>query len=211
MPFGDPPRPYAECPWCRSLERHRTLWAYLQRELKPGDRVLHFAPEPVIARNIRNLTQVTYTGADLNPSNTWLFADIPLVQADITDQPWPDASFEVVIVSHVLEFVLDDAKAMRELRRVVTSDGMVVSLEPYDPTLDTTYEVPPAVRGSSPIRGDTDYVRLYGSDLMTRWEQAGFELHRIATGARPGDDIFEARPQPGRTELYQPADSQQVA
>jgi SAM-dependent methyltransferase len=211
MPFGDPARPYAECPWCRSLERHRALWAHLQRALKPDDRVLHFAPEPVIARNITNLPQITYTGADLNPSNAWLSDDIPLVQADITDQPWPDGSFEVVIVSHVLEFVPDDAKAMRELRRVVTADGVVVSQEPYDPTLDTTHEFPLAIGGSSPVVGDTDYVRLYGLDLMTRWAQAGFDLHRLGTGARPDDEIFEARPRSVPAELYQPAESQQAA
>jgi SAM-dependent methyltransferase len=169
------------------LERHRILWPFLQQTIKPGDRVLHFSPEPIIARNITNLMQVRYTAADLTPSQPWLADKVPIVQADIADQPWPDNSFEVAIVSHVLEFVPDDLRAMRELRRVVSDTGVVISQEPYDSNLETTDEHP-AVPSSEPV------VRTYGRDLISRWREAGFEVQTFPADARPDDRIFEARP-----------------
>lgn len=65
LPAGDPPRPRARCPHCGALERHRLLWPYLSELVKPGDRVLHFAPEPVIARNLAGLG-IDYFPADLD-------------------------------------------------------------------------------------------------------------------------------------------------
>lgn len=194
LPFGDPPGPHALCPWCGSLERQRVLWPYLQRTVKPGARVLHFSPEPVIARNIATLPGVSYTAADLNPSNPWLPSEVPIVRADITDQPWPDRSFDVVIVSHVLEFVPDDVRGMTELRRVLADDGIVVSQEPYDPERERTLEFPLEARGSGPITGDRDHVRLYGQDLTDRWEKAGFKVRRLFADAGPDNEIFEAAP-----------------
>jgi SAM-dependent methyltransferase len=187
LPYGDPPRPHARCVYCGSLERHRTLWPHLQHTIKPGDRVLHFAPEPIIARNIATLMQVAYTAADLHPSHSWLAQDFSIVRADITAQPWPDGSFGVVIVSHVLEWVPDDVLAMQELRRVVADDGVVVSQEPNDPSFETTCENP-TVTGPEPI------VRIYGRDLISRWEHAGFEVQTFHAEAPPDDRIFEARP-----------------
>jgi SAM-dependent methyltransferase len=187
LPFGQPPRPHARCVYCGSLERHRTLWPHLQHTIKPGDRVLHFSPEPIICRNIATLMQVRYTAADLNPSNSWLADHFPIVRADITDQPWPDESFDVVIVSHVLEWVRDDALAMQELRRVVADDGVVVSQEPHDPMLETTCEY-------ATVTGPEPAVRMYGRDLMSRWRQAGFEVQTFRSEAGAGNEISEARP-----------------
>jgi SAM-dependent methyltransferase len=187
LPYGNPPRPHARCVHCGSLERHRVLWPYLRRIIKPGDRVLHFSPEPIIAHNITTLMQVQYTAADLTPSQPWLADRVPVLQADIADQPWPDDSFDVAIVSHVLEFVPDDLRAMRELRRVVADTGVVVSQEPNDPNLEATHEHPAEPR-SEPA------VRTYGRDLISRWQQAGFEVQTFPADVAPADRIFEARP-----------------
>jgi SAM-dependent methyltransferase len=173
--------------YCGSLERHRILWPHLQRIVRPGDRVLHFSPEPIIAHNITSLMSVQYTAVDLTPSQPWLTDQVPIVQADISDQPWPDNSFDIAIVSHVLEFVPDDLRAMRELRRVVADGGVVISQEPHDPSLATTDEHPSAPT-AEPI------MRRYGRDLISRWRQAGFEVQTFQADARPDDRIFEARP-----------------
>lgn len=188
LPYGEPERPYARCVHCGSLERHRLLWPHLQRTLRPGDRVLHFSPEPVVARNIIDQLRVQYTAADLTPSSAWLATDVPIVQADIADQPWADNSFDVVIVSHVLEFVPDDRRAMRELHRVVTDDGVVISQEPHDPSRETTWENVTGPRAEP-------YVRSYGRDLIDRWREAGFDVQTFYPEARPDGQIFEAREQ----------------
>lgn len=196
MPSGIVRRPYALCPHCASLERHRVLWPHLQKLIKPGDRVLHFAPEPIIARNIARLPDVTYTAADLEPGRSTLTHEYPITQADITDQPWPDESFDVVVVSHVLEHVPDDGKAMRELRRVVAHSGVVVSQHPYDPARDVTYEDLSITSPEERLRlfGQEDHVRVYGSDLLSRWERAGFAVRALYADSGAGNEIVEARP-----------------
>ena len=49
-------RPNALCPRCLSLERHRLLWLYLQRETDlptAYPRILHIAPEVCLMRKLR--------------------------------------------------------------------------------------------------------------------------------------------------------------
>lgn len=167
----------------------------MQGVIVPGDRVLHFAPEPIIARNIARIPGVVYVAADIDPNNLWLAAEVPITQADITDQPWQDESFDVVFVSHVLEHVPDDAKAMRELRRVVTDGGVVVSQHPRDPVRETTYEDASITSPEDRLRlfGQRDHVRVYGADLTDRWIQAGFEVRTLYAYAGPGNEILEAK------------------
>jgi SAM-dependent methyltransferase len=183
--FGSPRRPVARCPHCGALERHRTLWPHIRAGLRPGTRVVHFAPEPILARNITGVPGVTYTAADLEPSSPGLASDIEIVAADITDQPWPDASFDVAVVNHVLEHVPDDRAAMRELRRVITPDGMVFSHHPFDARRDHTFEDPSVVSPAERLRvfGQDDHVRIYGRDLPARWTAAGFDVEDLGGGA----------------------------
>lgn len=183
--FGSPRRPTARCPHCGALERHRTLWPHIRARLKPRTRVVHFAPEPVLADNITRVSEITYTAADLEPSSAGLASDVEVVAADITDQPWPDASFDIAIVSHVLEHVPDDLAAMRELRRVITPEGAVFSHHPFDPGRWHTFEAPGVVSPEERLRvfGQDDHVRIYGRDLPARWTRAGFDVEDLGGGA----------------------------
>lgn len=190
VPFGVPPRPNVRCPHCDALDRHRILWRRLRETLEPGTRVLHFAPETALTHNIVSIPGIAYTAADLAPSSPSLAAEIPIVRADITDQPWADGSFDVAVVSHVLEHVPDDLQAMRELRRVITPSGRVISHHPTDPTRERTFEDPSVVTPEDRLRiyGQADHVRIYGRDLPARWRSAGFDVENIGPGA------LEARP-----------------
>lgn len=185
VPFGSPPRPTARCPHCGALERHRVLWPHIRASLRPGARVLHFAPEPILARNVIRLPEVDYTAADLHPSSASLASEAEIVAADITNQPWPDGSFDVAIVSHVLEHVPDDRAAMRELRRVVADDGVVFSHHPSEPWRERTFEDPSVVTPDERQRvfGQSDHVRIYGRDLAERWSAAGFVVQDLGLGA----------------------------
>src|SRR5687767_6041774 len=71
-PFGDPPRPEAQCTGCSSLERHRLVWLYFVRRSAVFDgsnrRVLHVAPEECLERQFRTNLGDGYATADLtNP------------------------------------------------------------------------------------------------------------------------------------------------
>ena len=157
------------CPRCRSHPRHRAIALLLARGDLPGRRLLHFAPEPLFDPVFARLAEIDRTTADL-----YAPADLKL---DITDMDLPDSSFDLILCSHVLEHVPDDAAAMSELRRILAPGGLCLVLTPYRPEV-TTYE-DPAV--TSPLDrmvafGQQDHVRIYGSDLPERLRGAGFEV-----------------------------------
>jgi hypothetical protein len=157
------------CPRCRSHPRHRAIVLLLARGELPGRRLLHFAPEPLFDPVFAQLPEVERVTADLHAP-----ADLHL---DISHMDLPDASFDLILCSHVLEHVPDDRAAMRELRRVLSDGGLALVLVPYRPDV-TTYEDPSI---SSPLGrmvafGQQDHVRIYGSDLPDRLREAGLEV-----------------------------------
>jgi hypothetical protein len=163
------------CPRCRSHPRHRAIALLLARGELPGRRLLHFAPEPLLDPVFARLPGVERVTADLHAP-----AELRL---DISDMDLPDASFDLILCSHVLEHVPDDRAAMRELRRVLTDGGLALVLVPYRPGV-STYE-DPAI--TSPLDrmvafGQQDHVRMYGSDLPQRLAEAGFEVEDHTAG-----------------------------
>ena len=102
--FGRPPRPDAECPSCHSKERHRHLALVLAEHPVLTDReVLHFAPEPAITDLVRRAMPERYVTADISQP-TDLRLDLEAMKLD-------SESFDVAIVSHVMEHV-DDRRAL---------------------------------------------------------------------------------------------------
>ena len=177
-PFGEPSRADAQCAHCYSLERHRFTWLFFERqtELFSGrpKSLLHFAPEIGFEPRLRKRIGPGYITADLsNPE--------AMQKIDITSIQHPDASFDVVYCSHVLEHVPDDAQAMRELRRVLKPDGWAVLLVPQraGPTYEDPAIVEPEARRAA--FGQSDHVRWYGDDFINRLEDAGFRVRCIKT------------------------------
>jgi hypothetical protein len=157
------------CPRCRSHPRHRAIALLLARGDLPGHRLLHFAPEPLFDPVFARLPEIERTTADL-----YAPADLAL---DITKMDLEDASFDLILCSHVLEHVPDDHTAMSELRRVLAPGGLALVLTPYRPEV-STYE-DPAI--TAPLDrmvafGQQDHVRIYGADLADRLRDAGFEV-----------------------------------
>ena len=100
----------------------------------------------------------------------------------------PDASFDAVICSHVLEHVDRDRDALAELRRIVTPDGWVLLMVPQDLARAETYEDPaitaPAARREA--YWQDDHVRLYGRDFADRIAAAGFAVEVVSMSERLG-------------------------
>lgn len=57
---------------------------------------------------------------------------IPMSQGTLLDMPFPDARFEAVIASEVLEHVIRRKRFLRELTRIVKPGGMVLVFVPDD-------------------------------------------------------------------------------
>lgn len=164
----------ARCPRCWSAERHRVLWLFLEREtdvLSAPLTVLHFAPESAIAARLAAQPNLDYTSADLDPRAA-------MESMDITDIPRADATIDVVLVSHVLEHIPDDRKALRELHRILRPGGKAILQHPIDYDRDETYEdwTITTPEGRRRAFMQEDHVRIYGRDFGERLAGAGFEV-----------------------------------
>ncbi len=167
----------AECPWCRSNDRERLLYLFLRRHtdlFRRPRRLLHFAPEARLRRAIARSGQAEYVTTDLSMPGVD-------VNMDITAIPRPDAAFDAIICSHVLEHVRDDRAAMRELHRVLAPDGWAVLQVPIASLADRTDEEGPDAPLQPEERarrfGDPSHVRLYAEgDYVRRLEEAGFAV-----------------------------------
>ena len=178
-------RANALCWRCGSHERHRAQWLILQRRpelLRDARSLLHFAPEWALRHQFERLTHLRYVTADLQQPDV----DLHL---DITALDLPDASFDAVLCSHVLEHIVDDQAAMRELHRITARGGWCMVMVPLDLTRDRTYEdrsiVAPDERELA--FWQHDHVRLYAPDIGERLAAAGFRVERI----RPSGEFDE--------------------
>lgn len=163
-------RPHARCPKCGALERHRIQRLVLDRLFQRFDparaRMLHFAPEHVLAGWFRQRFG-SYATADLA---------MPGVdhRADLRSLPFPDASFDFVFASHVLEHVDEDAKAIAEIRRILSPDGIGV--------LPVPIVAPRTIEYPEPNPYEEYHVRAPGPDYFERFASrfAAVEVHRSA-------------------------------
>lgn len=195
LAFGDPPRWDAACRKCRSLERHRLMKLLLDR--KPGlvkGRLVHFAPERAVTPMLKDRAD-EYVTADLMKK-----ADLAL---NLENIDLPDDSVDTIVCSHVLEHV-DDRKALAEIKRCLTSDGVALLAVPIIEGWQSSYENSAIKddKGRLLHFGQGDHVRYYGSDFRERVKEAGFELEEFhATGEEcvkygliQGEAIFVAKP-----------------
>ena len=170
--YGKTLRPNALCPGTLSLERHRLLWLYLKREttfLKQKLKVLHVAPEQVFYRKFKRFQHWNYTTTDL-------YSPLADVIADISNLPFQDDQYDLILCNHVLEHIPDDLKAMAELYRVLKKGGTLIAQVPLEENLKQTFEdksiTDPKARAK--VFGQYDHVRIYGQDYNIRLESVGF-------------------------------------
>jgi ubiquinone/menaquinone biosynthesis C-methylase UbiE len=129
-------------------------------------------------------------------------------KVDITDMAlYEDGRFDMVFCSHVLEHVIDDGQALRELRRVLAPGGAAVLLVPLPLDPMATDEVKagePMPDAAERVRrfGQDDHVRQYDrADFMARIEREGFRLQVVTQADFPDDDFATFGLAP-RSRLY---------
>lgn len=177
---GGLPRSQDRCPVCHSLDRTRLIRMFLERETQIGDTpisLLHSAPDLGLVLWFKRLTNLAYTACDLSSLR---YRHVPnFVQADLTNLPFENECFDIVICSHVLEHIPNDAAAMKELYRVTKPGGLALVLVPLATDGRPTEEDPEI---SDPFEqerrfGQWDHVRLYDrDDFVSRLQDAGFTV-----------------------------------
>ena len=181
LPYGYvTSRENALCPNCLSLERHRLLWLWLQRESDLFERcpkLLHVAPEVCLMRHLRK----AYKGHELDYVTADLESPLADMHFDIQSIPLADDSFDVIFCNHIMEHVEDDLRAMSELYRVMSHGGWGVVLSPVELSRQYTFEDDTITDEAERTRifGQYDHRRVYGQDYSDRLRSVGFEVEDL--------------------------------
>lgn len=175
LPYGRVGRDNALCPNCLALERHRLMWLYLKDKTnffaKQQD-VLHIAPEICFIDRFENFHNDQYITADLE-------SPLAKVKMDIHEMPFENEKFDVAFCNHVMEHVDDDIQSMKEIYRVLRTNGWAIIQIPFFPPVpDETFEDASVTdpKEREKIFGQDDHVRLYGKDYADRLRTAGFKV-----------------------------------
>jgi SAM-dependent methyltransferase len=193
--FGLPPRFDAECKRCGSLERHRLFVLVSEKVMLLSNKldVLHFAPEASIRNYLKKRVR-TYITADISGIGVDL-------RENIEQSSLADASFDLIVCSHLLEHV-NDVKALGELRRLLRVGGLLACMVPIAEGWDQTYENAAITRPAERDLhfGQHDHVRYYGRDFPERVASRGFDVQEhtadgeqsVRFGLSRGEKVFLA-------------------
>jgi len=156
------------CPSCGSSERDRALALELRRRgpVASGVRLLEVAPIGLVERIAEELGYEHHS--------VDLFSPRAEVRADLCSLPFADGSIDLAVCFHVLEHIPEDRAAARELARVLRPGGEALVVVPFASTWPETFEdpdTPPEDRER--VYGQSDHVRIYGTDVTARWREAG--------------------------------------
>ncbi|HVT51209.1 MAG TPA: class I SAM-dependent methyltransferase [Dongiaceae bacterium] len=189
------PRLDCECKQCHSLERSRLLKHWFDRHpgLLEKSRVLHFAPEPGLRDWLQSISQ-QYRSADFIYGRADLVLNIEAIDL-------PDESVDVVICSHVIDYV-DEGRAMRELMRILRPGGVALIMMAIIEGWSSTYFDPNVKTPDEHLLhyGVAGRLRLYGANVRDVIRRYGFALDEYTAcepevsryGIGRGEKIFAA-------------------
>jgi SAM-dependent methyltransferase len=203
--YGDPPRLNAKCPSCNSLERMRMIWHFLVNEknfLTAKIKLLHIAPDRGFYSEISKLKNIDYTAGDYFAEGYTYEKDV--VNLDITNLYFEDSTFDALICVHVLEHIVEDAKAMTEVLRVLKPGGWAILQVPIDVKREKTFEDWTITSAEERIKhfGQWDHVRQYGLDYKDRLEKAGFIVEQINYVEKVGRAMAAKFAFPEKDDIY---------
>lgn len=176
------------CSSCGSSDRERLYAYWIDKMMQNGSfnkgaRLLHFAPELPLSRKLKKSGLFEYTTADL------CMEEVDCL-VDIMDLPFVDSSFDFFICSHVLEHVVDDDAAIKELYRITQKGGLGILVAPISIGLEKTIEDPTITSEEERWKnyGQADHLRLYAhDDFVRKIKSHGFEVKEL------GIDYFGER------------------
>lgn len=126
----------------------------------------------------RVMPELELTGVDSNPVRIQRVRQqlrkIDLRQESAENTSFPPASFHICVCSEVLEHVIDDLGLLREMHRLLRSDGFVVITTPNLWTLPNRLK---KIRGLAPEIYVPDHRREYSQkELIDKVKNSGFDI-----------------------------------
>ena len=177
----------AECPNCVSHPRHRAFSLWLNHEFHLDQKqgvALVFAPEKALAPLWTAARDLRVVRTDIDAAR-----DVDLL-SDVMRLPLADQSVKLIWCHHVLDQVIDDRVALREIFRVLQRTGgelvLSVGISDDQETREFGYSDP----RSSGNR------RRYGRDFVGRVEAAGFVVRPMIYAMEPAKrQLYGAGPE----------------
>ncbi len=123
------------------------------------------------------------------------------VNVDLEQMPFPDASFDVVITTEVMEHVRFIDTAHREIARCLSTGGTYLFTVPYDASLAETWKLidpdtdeelvhPPHIHGDPGMRDEgIKSYRVFGRDIVEEMRPTGLDTKFVPV-ERPEAGIF---------------------
>src|SRR5690606_21312945 len=175
------------CALCGANDRDRLIALYLTRNKAMFSdkevKVLDFAPVKALQQFLKQQPFINYRSADLLDET--VDDKVDMTHMDI----YTDEQFDVFVCSHILEHIVEDIAAMKELYRITRKGGFGMCLVPIMLSIDKANENE-AYRDSESLRwkyfGQGDHVRMYSkNDFVSRFESVGFKVEQV------GKDYFD--------------------
>ena len=162
------------CPNCGSLSRSRVLGEYVRKNFKnQSQNILDFSPH----RSLNNFFKSIFENYISSDFENQFYAQ---KNYDITKINEADQSFDLIICFHVLEHIIEDKKAIKELNRVLKNDGHLLIQVPLKKGI--TYQDNSIISKEGRLKafGQEDHVRIYGEDsLPLTLNESGFSSKSI--------------------------------
>lgn len=174
--------------------KSRAVVLYEFLELAPGDRLLDMGSGRGFFLNFTRTLypEVEVTGIELDQALLRVarirVPGAEVASADVLALPFPDASFDKIMFTEVLEHVADDLGALAELYRVLKPGGTLALTTPhsdYPLAWDPINKVLEATVGRPIRRGPlagiwANHVRLYTPEGLAQLvAAAGFEIREL--------------------------------
>jgi SAM-dependent methyltransferase len=163
-----------KCPVCDSLESTRTLWFYLSNEVlgrKNKNKFLYFSPEPAIFEKLKQFN------IELNESTIEYLNNLQVPGFE----KLTGGRYDVIIFSHLLQYMKDETSVFSELKRLLRPGGFVIIISLINWEMDRTYENPVTDEDRDRLHRffEPGLERVYGADFQKRLVKAGFGVEAV--------------------------------
>lgn len=182
------------CPRCRSDESIRSLWFFLSNEIigkKNKKLFLVFGKNKLLLKKLKNLN-IAPENIDIDYFNSPDNKRGKNLQGNI---------YDVIILSHVLQFVVDDLLVYSELKRLLRPGGIALIQTVTNPEMERTYENINSPEDIDRLKEhyEPGYLRIYGANFNKHLIKAGFDVEVIDYAEQLGPDARDYY-QVGRSE-----------